>query len=249
MERHPLFVPALVIALGMVLAAHFLGDAVRDMRRSDRYVTVKGLVERDVTANLALWPIKFRVSGDELLATQTQLDVAKEQVVAFLKEGGLGDEEINVGGIRVIDRQAREYGEGRPDQTRYIIEATVMARSDKVEAVSRLSRKASDLVKTGVALAEENTCQQGPAFQFTKLNEIKPEMLAEATKNARKAADQFAADSGSRVGAIRQASQGFFSISSRDRVTEGEEGGGCGQLSDIHKRVRVVTTLDYYLEE
>jgi hypothetical protein len=208
---------------------------------------VKGLVEREVVADLAVWTLKTKVAGYDLMATQRELEANVEKIRGFLKTNGFEGKEVEMRGLRVVDRKAQEYGDQRADQLRFIVEATVFLRSNNVEQVARVSQMTSELVKAGVALAEENTCNTGPTYLFTKLNEIKPDMLAEATKNARAAAQQFAADSGSEVGGIRQASQGFFSIASRDQGAETGEGGGCGP-SDPQKKIRVVTTIDYYLE-
>jgi hypothetical protein len=236
------------LVAGLVGGALVLGDGVKKIRRGDRYVTVKGLVERDVTADLAVWPLKFKASGDDLGTTQAALEASKQKVLAFLKAGGIDDQSIELRGVRVVDKKSMEFGEFRPDQLRYIIDATVMVRSGDVQRVASLSQRTSDLVREGVLLVDDNPCQSGPSFVFTRLNEIKPDMLAEATRNARRAAEQFAADSGSKVGSIRQANQGVFSIVARDRVTEaGDTQGGCVSDSDPGKRVRVVTTIDYFL--
>jgi hypothetical protein len=117
-----------------------------------------------------------------------------------------------------------------------------------VGAVSKASQSSSALIAKGVAL-QQDECNPGPVYSFTRLNEIKPDMLAEATKNARSAAEQFAVSSGSKVGSIRLANQGVFSVIDRDRASEGSDNGSCGKPSDLNKRVRVVTTLDYYLQD
>lgn len=233
------------IALGIILGSALLAGGLRDIRRADRYVTVKGLVEREVMADLAVWTLKVKSAGNDLPLTQKELEDSVQKIKNFLKVNGLKDNEVELRGLRVVDRKAQEYNEARADQMRYIVEATVFVRSVNVPIVIKVSQLTSDLVKNGVALAEENACNSGPAYLFTKLNDIKPEMIAEATKNARASAEQFALDSGSSVGGIRQANQGVFSVTPRDAV--GEEGGGCG-VSDAAKRIRVVTTVDYYLE-
>lgn len=247
-ERHAaLTLAGVFVALGLVGGSGLLSEGLRDMRKSDRFVTVKGLVEREVQADLAVWTLKLRVAGNELAPTQQELETGIATVRKFLKEKGFEDGEISLRGLRVIDRKAQEYGEARPDQMRFILESSVAIRSKNVTRVIEVSQLTNDLVRAGVTLSDENNCNPGPTYLYTQLNSIKPEMLAEATKNARKSAEQFAADSGSRVGSIRQANQGIFSITPRDQVNEGGEGGGCVP-SDPNKKIRVVTTVDYYLE-
>jgi len=247
-DRTALSILGACIALGMVLGAFVLGAAVKQIRRGDRYVTVKGLVEREVVADVAVWPLKLSASGDDLAAVQSSLEASKQKVLDFLRSAGIQDSDIELKGVRVIDKQAREYGEYRPGQLRYVVEAIILVRSREIARVTTLSQRTGELVRQGITLVEDSPCQGGPSFIFTRLNEIKPDMLAEATRNARRAAEQFAADSGSKVGPIRQANQGVFSILPRDRMSEaGENQAGCGEESDPNKRVRVVTTVDYFL--
>lgn len=240
-------VAGLFLASGIVAAACFLGTAIKDFKAADRYVTVKGLVEREVHADLGLWVIKFRVSGDDLATTQEQAAAQKEIVVSFLKDSGIRDEEIK-STFRVIDKKAQEYGQVQADAARFIIEVSTQVRSSDVDVLEAAGQKTEALVKNGVVLADDS-CGAGPSYTFTKLNEIKPEMLAEATRNARMAAEQFAADSGSSVGSIRRANQGVFSLTERDSVAENNEGGGGCAPATPNKKVRVVTTIDYFLNK
>ena len=128
-----------------------------------------------------------------------------------------------------------------------MIEGSVLVRTNNVDLVQSVSGQTSEIVRSGVALSQENSCGGGPSFLFTQLNEIKPEMLAEATKNARKAAEQFAADSGSSVGSIKQAYQGVFSVTPRDQTESNDNSNSCDTVADPNKKVRVVTTVDYFL--
>lgn len=237
----------IAIAGGIVGAACMLAGAVRDFKAADRYVTVKGLVEKEVKADLAIWNIKFKVSGEDLAALQQQATAQRSSVMTFLTGRGVKPEDVSAS-LRVIDRKSQEYGEARADQSRFIIETAVQIRSRDVDIVRTASQQTEELVKQGVVLAEDNSCSPGPSYTFTGLNDIKPEMLAQATANARKAAEQFAADSGSKVGSIRRANQGVFSLDERDRVAENSDGGGCNAATP-NKKVRVVTTVDYFLAE
>lgn len=244
----PLPALGLFIMIGLLGAGFFTKSGIEHMRRADRYVTVKGLSEREVKADLATWPIRFKVTGDELFATQKAMEDTQTKVLNFLKGQGFTDTELELRPLRVIDRQAREYGDNRATDLRYIMDATVMVRTAEVDRVAKVSQMVSDLVKSGVVLFDEGNCDVGPKYSYTQFNALKPEMLAEATKKARESAEQFAKDSGSDVGTIRQAYQGIFSISSRDYVADNSEGsGGCGDSSAM-KKVRVVTTIDYFLE-
>jgi hypothetical protein len=237
---------AACIGVGLMGAGAMVGFGIRDMKRQDRYVTVKGLVEREVKADLAVWPLKTKVAGNDLATAQELLEANVQKIRTFLLQAGLSENEVAIRGLRVVDRSAQEYGDAPANQMRFIIEATVYVRSPNVEKVSAIAQKTSELVKAGVTIAEETGCGGGPNFIFTKLNDLKPDMLAEATQNARASASQFAKDSGSRVGTIRQANQGVFSITSRDQG-DANDGGGCA-ASEPDKKVRVVTTVDYYLE-
>jgi len=240
---------AIGICVGLVVAAVVLGRSLAEIRKTERYVTVKGFAEREVKADLAVWPIQLEAAGTSVAEVSQMLGTTQAKVLAFLKDKGFPPEEITSQDLRVSDRQAREYGESK-NLLRYIGAATIVVRSKEVDKVQQVSRLTGDLVRAGVVLAAQGG-SQGPQFLYTQLSTIKPSMITDATKNARTAADQFASDSGSKVGPIRRASQGLFSITDRDRAASGEtEGGGhyYARASDPNKRVRVVVTIDYLLE-
>lgn len=246
MEHRSAFILSAGLVLGLVGAGCMVADGLKQMRLSDRYVTVKGLVERDVKADLALWSLPLRAAGNELNETQASMEASQKTLYSMLKEYGFKEDEIQAGGLRIIDRRAQEYSTYENDkQFRYIMTSSVTLRSTEVDKMYTLTQKMQELIKSGVVLASESGCGSLPMFSFTKLNELKPDMLAEATKNARKAAEQFAADAGSQVGSIRQANQGVFSIAPRDDI--GGNDGTCIP-DDVNKKVRVVTTVDYYLK-
>ena len=219
------------LAVGIALGCAALGRSLTTMRTADRYVTVRGLAERDVAADLALWPIVFNATGEELGPLYGRLERDEERVRAFLAEQGFGAEDVSVSIPRVTDHTS--YG-GRPQGARYSAEVTVTLRSSDVERVRAAMQESGSLVRDGVALLR--SYEYNPQFVFTQLESIKPDMIAEATVDARRAAEQFARDSGSRVGAIRSAQQGYFSVSDRDA------------FSPEFKKVRVVTTIEYFLE-
>jgi uncharacterized protein len=168
----------------------------------------------------------------------------------FLDEQGLQNSEIELGVIRVVDTQANEYGGGNRAPRRYIVEQQVTVRTTRVDQVAAAAQKTMVLLQKGIVM---NSSQgQGLTYKFTGLNSIKPDMITEATRNARAAADRFAKDSGSKVGTIRQANQGVFSIVPADQGSEGGEGGEVGGYmadTSLMKTVRVVTSVQYYLDK
>lgn len=235
------------LSLGIVVAAWLIAGAVNNFKAADRYVTVKGLVEKDVRADQGMWVIKFRVSGNDLSAAQAEAAAQKSLVASFLKDAGIADNEV-ASTFRVIDKKAQEYGQNNDGSMRFIIEVSTQVRTANVDVLEAAGQKTESLVKNGVILADDS-CGAGPRYVYTGLNNLKPEMLAEATKNARKAAEQFAADSGSKVGNIRRANQGVFSLTERDSVAENNDGGNGCTPGTPNKKVRVVTTIDYFLNQ
>ncbi|HMB53433.1 MAG TPA: SIMPL domain-containing protein [Thermoanaerobaculia bacterium] len=221
------------LALGLAVAGYLLSDALYAARAADRFVTVKGLAERDVPADLALWPVVFTNTGNDLVALQTQVEEDAAAIRSFLRGHGFSDEETALSAPRVTDNWAN-FGGQRPAE-RYQVESTLTVRSDKIDQVRQAIQRSGDLVRAGVTLIR--SYEYSTQYLFTRLEEIKPEMIAEATRDARRAAEQFAEDSGAEVGGIRRAQQGYFSIDDRD------------PYSPESKKVRVVTTVEYFLVE
>lgn len=224
--------PAIALSLGIVVAGYLVGEALVQARSSQRAVSVRGLAERQVPANLALWPIVFTVTSDDLGDLQRKADDGVAKVRAFLA-GDFPAEQISVSAPRVQDREAQGMRNDGGRLDRYTAEVAVTVRTDQIETARKAIQRTGELVKQGVAVIR--SYEYNTQYLFTDLEKIKPEMIAEATKDARRAAEQFAKDSGSSVGAIRNAQQGLFSIEDRD------------QFSPEFKKVRVVTTVDYYL--
>lgn len=238
MQRNTLaaLVLGALVGLGIASAGFSTAGALRDVRESQRSVSVKGLAEREVDADLAIWPVTFKEAGDDLAELQKRVDAKREVVAAFLVESGFPREEISHAVPRIMDRQAESMGQpGRPAGPRYLEQATVIVRSRNVAAVKKAMDRAGLLVARGVMLAQD--WENRPQFLFNGLNAIKPEMIEQATLSAREAAAKFAKDSGSAVGKIRNASQGLFTVSDRD------------PNSPERKVVRVVTTVDYFLRD
>jgi hypothetical protein len=237
------------VAIGLILGGWALGAQIKATRLGDRYVTVKGLVERGVKSDLAIWPITYKETGDDLSGVSAKTEADKKIVLDFLAGQGMQPSEIELGVIRVIDTQANEYGGGNRAPHRYIVEQQITVRTSRVDQVAAAAQKTMQLLQKGIVM--NSNPGQGVSYKFTALNSIKPDMITEATRNARAAADRFASDSGSKVAAIRQANQGVFSILPADQGGDGGEGGevggGFAADSSLMKTVRIVTTVQYFL--
>lgn len=231
---------AALIGAGLVAAGWLIGEGFRQGRAAERVVTVKGLAEREVRADLALWPMRFVATSDDLGTAQATLARAEAAVLGFLEAGGIARDAIEVQGIDVTDLLAQAYRSG-PVESRYIVGENLMVRFADVDIIRALSQDVGKLVEAGVVLTSEGL--RGPFYLFTGLNEVKPGMIAEATANARAGAEQFAKDSGSAIEGIQRASQGLFQILPRDNAP------GQSEELQVFKTVRVVTTIDYRLAD
>jgi hypothetical protein len=248
-ERNPWLVPAAVLGvcllLGLVVGGWVLGSEIKDIKLADRYVTVKGLVERIVKSDMAIWPVSFKETGNDLPQVFAKSQTDKEAVLKFFAAQGVTPKEISVGQIKVTDKLANEYS-GNNTGPRYIVEQTVTVQSGDVDKIAKAGEKTADLVQAGIVVGGSEG-QGGIKYKFNGLNALKPDMITEATRNARDSANRFAADSGSQVGSIKSASQGVFSISAADSISTGDDGGGDSGDASMMKKVRVVATVDYYL--
>ena len=228
------FFSGLFIMTGLIILGLMLPQAVGRYRSFDRTVNVKGLCEKEVKADKVIWPVMYRVMANDIQSIYDQTDGNNAAIVAFLKSGGITDAEITVSVPSISDKFANEYG-SNDRAYRYIAKSVVTVCTDKVDAVLALMARQSELLKQGVVTAGENW-ENPVEFRYEGLNEIKPQMIEEATRNAREAAQKFAKDSGSRLGKIRTANQGTFTIENRDSNTP------------YIKKVRVVTSVTYYLK-
>lgn len=235
-DRSPILTPlvGLALAAAIALAGWFVSDGLYRARRSERHVTVKGLAEREVPANLALWPIVYSVTANDLETLQRHVDDGHAKIRTFL-DSAFADDEISAGAPRITDREAQGMISAERPGPRYVAEAVVTVRTAKIGAVREALARSGELIGQGVALIR--SYEYNTQYLFTELEAIKPQMIAEATRDARHAAEQFAKDSASRVGGIRNAQQGLFSIDDRD------------PFSPEVKRVRVVTTVQFFLED
>ena len=235
----------ILLALSIGLAGWFVGNGIYNVRTADRFVTVKGVSEREVRADLALWPIQFAATDDNMTTAQVRINDNITKVMTFLSTNGIDSSEVELSGLRVTDVLANPYNPPNRVGNRFIIEQTVLVRSQRPELVEAASRRVGELVQAGVALSSGREWGfSGPTYIFRKLNELKPGMIAEATAEARKAALEFAKNSKSRLGGIHRANQGVFVILPRD-ASEG--GPGMPEQNQRNKIVRVVTTVEYLL--
>lgn len=226
-----LMLPAGILAVGLAAGGYLLGDGLTRMKMAERSVTVRGLAEREVTADLATWTISYSATATDMASAQASVDRDTASIVAFFRELGFPEDALQPTGVNVSSFTS----DGVP---RFTVRQRMTLRSTDIDRAQRAVRQQFDLVRRGVMLEEGSAM----AYTFTQLNDIKPEMVAEATRDARASAEQFAEDSGADVGGIRSATQGYFSIDARD----GDEG-GWGVADTPYKKVRVVTTVEFFL--
>ena len=225
------FIPSLLIALSIVILGLCLKSGIDNFTFRDREVTVRGLAERQVMANEVTWPITFNIAGDDLTTIYDNVSRTDSIIVRFLTSSGITRDEISVAPPSTYNAAANQYGSST-FKYKYSLESTVTVTTKKVDKVKELLGRQAELLKEGVAFSNSYI-----NYRYTDLNAIKPAMIEEATKNARLAADKFAADSHSKVGKIKTASQGQFTIDDSDSSTP------------WLKNVRVVSTIVYYIED
>lgn len=229
---------ALILAIGLFLAGGAIKQGIVKFKEMDRTVTAKGLCEKEMKADKVTWPLKFKELGNDPAELYERIEANTKTVVAFLKQNNLSDEEISVAPPTLVDQQANMSYSSEQVRYRYKANCVITVVSKNVDLVRKLVTKQAELMRQGVTIVG-NEYDEGSnvSYEFTGLNEIKTEMIAIATKNARKTAEQFAQDSESKLGKIRTADQGQFSIEDRDQNTP------------WLKNIRVVTTVVYYLED
>lgn len=230
-----------VLALGVALGGFFPGYYYYHAQRDNRTVTVKGLAEMNVKANLALWKIKFKTTGNDLSELQQKMTTDLQAVQAYLTKQGFTPEEIIIGRMNTNDLMTNPYRDAKAEESRYILDQTVTVRSDKVDMTESALREIGSLVSQGIIF--DNQDYGSPvSYLFTDINQVKPQMLEQATQNAKQAAEEFAKSSGSTVGQIKTANQGVFSILPREQIP------GANEAEQIDKTIRVVSTVVYYLD-
>jgi hypothetical protein len=237
----PFAVLGALLAFGLITGGVLLGMKVRDFKRADRYVAVKGLVERTVKSDTATWPISFSEAADSLPVAFAASEKDKAAVIQLLTSQGFGPQNITVGSVSVTDKTTSQFGAQATPGPRFLVAQTITVQSGDVDRVAATNAKIDQLVSQGFVVQSAAV-----TYSFSGLNALKPDMITEATRNARASADRFAADSGSQVGAIRDANQGVFSISGAD-AGAGTDDAAAPDDGSIMKKVRVVSTIDYYL--
>lgn len=224
-------VAALLVAAGLFFLGVFIKAGIDNIAFRDRQVTVRGLAEREVPANLVNWPITYSVAGNDLISLYDKVTANNGTIAKFLTDNGIAKDEISFGAPSLYNASTNQWASGT-FQYKYSLECTVSVTSNKVDQVRKLINRQSELLKMGIPCSNSYI-----SYQYTALNDIKPEMIAQATRNAREAADQFAADSDSKIGKMKTASQGQFTIEDASDATR------------WIKKVRVVSTIVYYLED
>ena len=225
----------LSLIIGLGLFGFQVVRAVKKGREFDRYLTVRGLSEREVKATLAIWPIRFSVNADDLLALKSAMERDRTLVMAFLQDSGINSKDVTLGLPSISDRLEEETNGKKPALSRYKGIVTIVVRSTDVDIVKKAIQQVETVLDKGVALTG-NEYGDPPEFLFTDINQIKPGMIEEATANARASAEKFAQNSKTKVGAIRRATQGAVEIEDRDKA------------SPEKKIIRVVTTIDFFVE-
>ena len=229
------FILGLAIFLGLLALGYLLGNAAIRFKEYERTVTVKGLSERDVDADIVIWPIQFTAASNDLTELYSAIEASTARIRDFLESNGFTADEITVAAPTITDKSAQQYGDNRAE-FRYAAVQSVTVYSNRIATAREVMTRLSGLGKQGIVFGGANY-QARTEYLFTRLNEVKPAMIEEATRQAREVAEKFAADSQSSLGKIKRASQGQFSITDRD-----------GNNPHI-KKVRVVSTVEYYLSD
>ncbi len=224
------------VFLGLSTLGYLLGNAAVEFKQFDRSVTVKGLSEREYPADIVIWPIQFTATGNDLESLYNAIELNTKKIVSFLGNNSISADEITLSSPAITDKSAQQYGNNARAEFRYTAFQTVTVYSKNIDTVRSVMGSLSQLGKQGIVITGGNYNAQTD-YIFTRLNDVKPEMIEEATKKAREVAEKFASDSQSSLGKIKRATQGQFSISARDK-------------NNPHiKKVQVVSTVEYYLSD
>lgn len=226
-------IEALIIAIGLLIGGHFIGKGISSFTENTRTIEVRGLAEREVKADKVTWNINFGCTGEVLNHVYKEIKKNEEEIVRFLKKNGINEKDIYLNPPTVYDKNTDRYSSNEKGP-RFSVSETVTISTKDVDLISETVLKQGELLEKGIII---DTRYYNTVYEFTALNDIKPEMIEEATKGAREAAEKFAKDSDSKIGKIKNARQGQFSIEDRDSNTP------------YIKKVRVVTYVNYYLKD
>lgn len=236
MKQNGILLAGLFIGIGILLGGMQIKQGISKSQDSQRVISVKGLSEREVPADKVIWPIVFKEVNNDLIALYDKIEKNNQIIIDFLKKNGINENEITISSPDIIDYQTERY---MSQEVRYRYNGTsvITVSGNRVDEIRTLIPKTSELIKKGIAISANRQYENPIRYEFTGLNNIKPEMIEEATKNARISAEKFATDSQSKLGKIKTANQGQFSISNRD------------ENSPHIKTLRVVTTINYFLKD
>ena len=249
-ENFPTVKAALIVGccllIGLTAAGYFIGRGTARFKSDVRTVTVKGLVEKEVKADEAIWTLSLKRASDDLRDAHARISADRDAVLAFLKKQGFDDDEIVRQPIRTVDKLAREFGQSQnAERFRYLVGSAIVVRTANIELVQKSLGSTEELLKAGVILdGEREGSAANPRYVVSKFNDLRPRLLADATKNARTIAQQFAADSGATVGKIHSANQGSIQIFGSDG---NDESGPYSPTSTPAKKIRVVSTFEFEL--
>ena len=233
-------IAAALVGAGLALAGLFVSGGLERFRMADRSISVKGLAEKDVESDFAIWTLSFRRAGSEFANVQQALQTDREKVLAFLKARGFKDEELEAKPLSVQDLLARDYAQGNVP-FRFNGSGRVVVKSARVADVEKAALALDPLIQAGIQLGGEAEGQPaGPRYQLRGFNDVKAPLLAEATKNAREQAQKFATEAGATLGPLKSANQGVIRIS-------GDDGQEFDDGSSRTKRLRVVSSFEYEL--
>jgi hypothetical protein len=231
---------------GLALGGYFIGKGSTRFKSDTRTVTVKGLVEKEVKADQAIWALRFRRASEDLKDAHSKIVSDREAAVAFLRTHGFKDEEIARQPTRTIDKLARDYSQSQvPERFRYVVTGSLVVTTPSVDLVTKAMGATEELLKSGVILdGQQEGGTANPRYVITTFNALRPQLLADATKNARMTAQQFASDSGAQIGKIRSANQGAIQIFGSDG---NDESAPYSPTSMPSKKIRVVSTFEFEL--
>lgn len=229
-------IEAIILTIGLSLMGLFIYFGLASFSAKDRVVSVRGLAECEMKADRVNWPVVYKTTGNDLQTIYTQLNNVNNGIVKFLVSNGIPQADISINAPSIVDLKADRYA-SETDRTRdrYNVTSIIMVTSSHVEEARKLMPRMGELLKQGIAISAGDYDSK-VQYEFTSLNKVKPQMIEEATKNAREAAIKFSNDSNSKIGKIKTASQGLFTIEDRDQYTP------------YIKKVRVVTSIDYFVE-
>ncbi|MCF8068846.1 MAG: SIMPL domain-containing protein [Desulfobacterales bacterium] len=230
------FILGIFLFSGLSVLGYLLGNAAIEYKQYERSVTVKGLSEREYKADIVIWPIQFTAAGNDLESLYNSIEESTSKIKEFLEKNGIKSNEITLSSPAITDKSAQQYGNNTKPEFRYTALQVVTVYSNNIDAAQSVMGSLSELGKKGIVFTGGNY-QTQTEYIFNRLNEVKPEMIEEATRKAREVAEKFATDSQSKLGKIKKAYQGQFSITARDK-------------NNPHiKKIRVVSTVEYYLSD